>query len=276
MEEAAIVFSGRVSLNGLLPSPGPVTRTVEGGDQRGAARVGGAALREAEFRGATRIGATVLGGCAGWGFAGGGALRAISPAESWCTGLGLRLTYDLDSTDRLVTAEDGAGGHAPVGESAGRVSKDRAGGLSARDSSVCGAGGFIEGVTKLFAGGGAGEVISPGRLGSAGDVASTAAINFWTSGRRFSSGTRPTKCQTVRLITTNKNTNAATWNPGIPRTYKCEGEPSIGSTDDLTLAAPICVRKPETVGRRCTFSGRSWTSGGGPASRISGVTTPDA
>ncbi len=84
--------------------------------------------------------------------------------------------------------------------------------LSERDSSVFGAGAFTAGVLKVFAAGGVEvrEVVSPGRLGSAGDVASTASIDFWTSRRRFPSGARPTVSPTIKLITADKITNAAT------------------------------------------------------------------
>ena len=80
-------FSGKVSLNGLLPSPGPVTRIVEDDDRCGATRVAGVTLRGARFLGAPLIGPTALDGCAGWEFAGGGAFRAISPVESLRSGL---------------------------------------------------------------------------------------------------------------------------------------------------------------------------------------------
>jgi hypothetical protein len=73
-------FSGRISLNGLLPSPGPETRIVEGDGRRGAARATGVILRGASLSGAPRVGPAALGECAGWEFTGGGAFRAISAA----------------------------------------------------------------------------------------------------------------------------------------------------------------------------------------------------
>jgi hypothetical protein len=114
--------------------------------------------------------------------------------------------------DRLFTAEDGPVGLTPVAESAGRALRDSVNGLSERDSSLSDAGGFTAGVMKVFVAGGVevGEVDSPGRLGSAGDVASTARIDFWASRRCFPSGSRPTVSPTARLITANKNTNAVT------------------------------------------------------------------
>jgi hypothetical protein len=113
--------------------------------------------------------------------------------------------------DRLVTAEEGPVGLTRVTESAGRALSDGADEPSERDSSVFGVGGFTAGVLSVFAAGGAEvrEVISPGRLGRAGNVASTASIDFWASRRRFPSGPRPTVSQTMKPITANKNTNAA-------------------------------------------------------------------
>jgi hypothetical protein len=110
---------------------------------------------------------------------------------------------------RLVTAEDGAVGLARVAASALR---DCADGFSERDSSVSGAGGFTAGVLAVFVACGAGvpEVVSPGRLGSAGDVASTARIDFWGSGKCFPSEPRPMVSPRVRLMTANKSTSAAT------------------------------------------------------------------
>jgi len=83
---------------------------------------------------------------------------------------------------------------------------------SMRDSSVFALGGFTAGVLKVFAADGVEvrEGVSPGPLGSAGDVASTASIDFWASRRRFPSGLRPVVSPTVRLITANKNITAAT------------------------------------------------------------------
>jgi hypothetical protein len=54
------------------------------------------------------------------------------------------------------------------------------------------------------------DVISPARLGSAGDVASTARIDFGASRRRFPTGPRPIVSPTVKPITANENTNATT------------------------------------------------------------------
>ena len=82
--------------------------------------------------------------------------------------------------DRLAAAEDGPVGLTEVAASAGRALRDCAGGLSARDSSVSGAGGFTRAVLKVLDAGGVEvrEVVSPGRLRSAGDVASTARFDF--------------------------------------------------------------------------------------------------
>lgn len=80
-------FSGRISLNGLLPSPGPVTRIVEGADRCGAARAGDVSLRGAGLANAPRIEPAALGEYAGWEFTGGGAFRAISAGEPLRSGL---------------------------------------------------------------------------------------------------------------------------------------------------------------------------------------------
>jgi hypothetical protein len=163
-EEAAIGFSGKVSLNGLLPSPGPLTRTAEGGDRCGATAVAGVTLRGAGFLGAPRIGPTALDECGALGLARGGAFRAISlpsrsglasgldsivgdeseSVEGTCAndsesrvlfsylfseGLAssslLALEELLESMrDRLVTAEDGPVGLTGVAASAGRALRD--------------------------------------------------------------------------------------------------------------------------------------------------------
>jgi len=179
----------------LLPLAGAVTRIAEGGDGYGAASVAGVTLRGAGFLGAPLIGPTALGEGAGLGVAGGGAFRAISPLKPLRSGLA-----------------SGPFGLTRLAESAGRALRDCADRLSERDSSVFGAGAFTAGVVKVFAAGGVEvrEVVSPGRLGSAGDVASTASIDFWASRWRFPSGPRPTVSPTVKLITANKITTAAT------------------------------------------------------------------
>jgi len=113
-------FSGRIRLNGLLPSPGPVTRTVEGDDRCGAARVAGVTLRGAGFAGDPPIGPTALGECACWEFAGFGAFRANSPVEP------LRLASGLSESvgDRGVIVKDGPIGPKRVAESSGRALRD--------------------------------------------------------------------------------------------------------------------------------------------------------
>src|SRR5580658_10172477 len=78
-EEAAIGLSGRISLNGLWLSPGPVKRIVAGDDRRGIARVAGTTPREAGLIGAPRIGTEALGGCAGWESPSGDAFGAVGP-----------------------------------------------------------------------------------------------------------------------------------------------------------------------------------------------------
>ena len=81
-EEAAIVFSGRTSLNGLLPLPGPLTRIVERGEGCGVASVPGVTFtRGAEISAALGVGKTALEACAGLGLAGGSVLPAIRLVE---------------------------------------------------------------------------------------------------------------------------------------------------------------------------------------------------
>jgi hypothetical protein len=96
-EDAAIGFSGKVSLNGLLPSPGPLTRIAEGGGRCCAAAVAGVTLRGAGLLGAPRIELTALDECAGLGLARGGAFRATSPVEPLRSGLASGLADGLDS-----------------------------------------------------------------------------------------------------------------------------------------------------------------------------------
>ena len=70
---------------------------MEGGEGCGAAPAAGATLSGAGFFGGALIGSTVLGECAGLGLAGGGAFRAISPAEPPPPGLASGLTDGFDS-----------------------------------------------------------------------------------------------------------------------------------------------------------------------------------
>ena len=193
---------------------------MEGDDRRDA----GATLRGAGFLGAPFIGPTVLREYAGLGLAGGGAFRAINPVEPLRPVLASGLADGLDSIvgDEFESAE---GTFAKDSESRVLSLDSFSEGVaswsllapeelpeSMRDSSVSGAGGFAAGVLKVFASGGVEvrEVVSPRRLVTAGDVASTASIDFWASRRRIPSGPRPTVSPTVRLITANKNTTAAT------------------------------------------------------------------
>jgi hypothetical protein len=113
--------------------------------------------------------------------------------------------------DRLVAAEDGPFCLTRVAESASCALRDGADGLSERDSSVSCTDGFTAGVLNVSAAGRVEvpEVTSSGRSGSAGDVASTASIDFWGSRRRFPSGPRPPVSPTAKTITANKNATAA-------------------------------------------------------------------
>ena len=98
-------FSGNVSRNGLLPSPGPLTRIVEGGDRCGAAAVAGVTLRGAGFLGPPRIGPTALEGPT--------SSSLLAPEE-----------LSESMRDRPVAAEDGPVGLTRVVASAGRALRD--------------------------------------------------------------------------------------------------------------------------------------------------------
>jgi hypothetical protein len=137
-EEAAIAFSGRTSRKGLLPSPGPLTRTAEGGDVCSAAAVVGVTLREAGFLGAPFIVLLALGECAGLGLARGGAFRATRPVEPLRSGLASGVLEA--GKDRVAIAEDGAVGPTRLAESSARARRDCADGLSGRDAAEAGAG----------------------------------------------------------------------------------------------------------------------------------------
>jgi len=201
-----------------------VTRIVEGDDRCGPERVAGVTLRGAEFLGAPLIGPTALGECAGWEFTGGGAFRAISPVEPLRSGLAsgledgldsivgdklesVEVTFAKDSEPRVLSLDFFSEG---VASWSLLVSEELP--ESMRDSSVSSAGGFTAGVLKVFAASEVEvrEVVSPGRLSSAVDVASTAGVDFRVSLRPVPSGPRPTVSTTARLVTANKNATAAT------------------------------------------------------------------
>ena len=83
-EEAAIVFSGKLTRNGLLPWAGAETKIPEGPegvDRRGGAPLEAAARREAGLLHGSIAESTALREGAGLEVAGGGAVRAISPVE---------------------------------------------------------------------------------------------------------------------------------------------------------------------------------------------------
>ena len=111
-EEAAIGLSGRISLNGLPPSPGPVKRIVEGSDRRGVARVAGITLRDAGFAGTHSSERPLWAECAGCDSGGGGAFRALSSVERSRTEPVSVLSES--GSDGVVVAEDG-----PIGATLG-------------------------------------------------------------------------------------------------------------------------------------------------------------
>jgi hypothetical protein len=152
VEEAAIGLSGRVSLNGLLPSPGPVKRIAGGDDEWGARSVAGVTLRGEGMAVAPLIGATAVGECAGWEFAGAGAFRVTSPVESF--GSGLASGFLESGNDGVVIAEDGPIGATLAAGSSGGALRDWVAGVSECDSAVPGAGGFTPGMMEVSAAGG--------------------------------------------------------------------------------------------------------------------------
>jgi len=113
--------SCKVSLNGLLPSPGPLTRIAEGDDRRRGVRVAGGALRGEGFAGAPLIRLAALGECAGWEFAGGDTFRAISAVEPLRSGLASGIS---ESVRDRVTLEAGPIGVTRLAESSGRALRD--------------------------------------------------------------------------------------------------------------------------------------------------------
>jgi hypothetical protein len=114
-------LSGRVSRNGLLPLPGPVTRIVEGNDRCGVGRVASATLGGAEFAGVPLIGERALGKCTGREFVG-GAFRAIGSADSLSSGLAAGLSESVK--DRVAVAEDGSTCATREDESSGGAWRD--------------------------------------------------------------------------------------------------------------------------------------------------------
>jgi hypothetical protein len=163
-------------------------------------------LRGAGFLGASLFEPTALGECAGLGFAGGGASRAISPAEPLRAGLASGLTDGLASIvgDEFASME---GTFAKDSEFLALPLDFSSEGVASLSFS---APEELSESRMVFAACGAEvrEVVSPGRFGSAGGVASTVGIDFWVSQRRFPSGPRPTVSPTVKAITAKKNTNA--------------------------------------------------------------------
>lgn len=161
----------------MLPRAGAVTRTVEGGDRCRDTPVEGSTLRGAGFLGGPLIGPTALGECPAPGLAIGGAFRAVSPAVPLRQGLGSGLTDGLDSNAggefefvEGIFAKDSKDGPVDLtwlAESSGRALGDGADGFSERDSSAFDA-----------ARGDICELASPGRFGSAGDLASSASVVF--------------------------------------------------------------------------------------------------
>ena len=80
-DEAAIGFSGKFTRNGLLPWAGVVTSIPEGVARCGVEPIEGAKLGDALFFHPRFTGSVSLKERAGSGVTGGGATRAICPAE---------------------------------------------------------------------------------------------------------------------------------------------------------------------------------------------------
>ena len=136
----------------MLPPAGPVKRIVGGDDKYGALSVAGVALRGAGMAVAPLIGETTLGECAGCEFAGGGAFLAVSPVESFPSGLASGLSES--GNDGAVIAADGPIGATLAAGPSGGALRDWVAGVSDRESGVVGAGGFTADVTEVFAAGG--------------------------------------------------------------------------------------------------------------------------
>jgi hypothetical protein len=117
--------------------------------------------------------------------------------------------------------------------------------LSGRNSSVSGDGGFTAGVSEVSAGDEVevGEVVSPGRLGGAGDAASAARIAFSVSRRLLPSRPRPTVIPSVKPITANKSTNIA------PRMSRATGDIlTIGSVGKFSKVVGMKPSTDSSVG----------------------------
>lgn len=95
-EVAAIVFFGKLTLNGWLPRLGTLTRTVDGLGRR-AESITEANLYGAGLREALRIERTVLRGCASLELAGGSTFRTTGPIAPLGSELTSGLTGGLDS-----------------------------------------------------------------------------------------------------------------------------------------------------------------------------------
>jgi hypothetical protein len=117
--------------------------------------------------------------------------------------------------------------------------------LSGRNSSFSGDGGFTAGISEVSAADGVevGEVVSPGRLGGAGDVASAARIAFSVSRRLLPSQPRPTVIPSVKPITANKSTNIA------PRISRATGDTlTIGSVGKFSAVGGMKPSTDSSVG----------------------------
>ena len=118
--------------------------------------------------------------------------------------------------------------------------------LSGRNSSVSGDGGFTAGISsEVSAADGVevGEVVSTGRLGNAGDVASSARNDFSVSRRLLPSRPRPTVIPSVKPITANRSTNIA------PRISRATGDTlTIGSVGKFSRVVGMKPSSDSSVG----------------------------
>jgi hypothetical protein len=183
-----------------------VTRIAEGGETCGAALIAGVGLPGAGLLGAPLFGPTALGEGARLGFAGGGAFRAISPADPLRAARASGLTDGLAS----IVGDEFASVEATFAKDSDflALSQDFSS-ESVAPLTLLASAELSESRVALAAGGAeVREVISRGRFGSVGGVASTVGIDFWVSQRRFASGPRPIVSPTAKAITAKKNTNA--------------------------------------------------------------------
>src|SRR5689334_7987916 len=173
-EVAAMVFCGKLSLNGWLPRLGTLMRIVEGFGRCGAAAIVEVSLYGSRLFGARLIGLTALGGRTSLELGGGDTFRTTGPIAPLCSELTSGFAEGLDSV---------VGDKTESVERASTESETRV--LSSNFSSE----GVVSSVllapsesSELAAGGGGvREVDSSAGSGSAGGLASVASSDLGAS-----------------------------------------------------------------------------------------------